>query len=722
MIKNACGMITKKILYPLVLLSFLAGLGLPFAQPVYAGTQDRAIQGEGSQTDGVYIPAGGDYTNLNSPDGNTSYISSCYGLGTWHHCYNMVDFAEPAASIDSVTLTFSWAATSITNVGATPYVRIGGINYYGMQKWGATAYVYQTDTQSFDGFGSLADLNNAEWGVKTRVYAGGGYDSQISYLKITVNYTPPSAPTVTTQAATNVQPTSCTGNGNITVTGGANATRRGFCYMVGTSGDPTTANSIAYDDGSFGAGAYTKGIVSLTANTGYRVRAYATNATGTGYGTTVQMTTGGVPTVTTSAASLIACTTATLNGSITATGGENNDDRGFVWAITAQAEPSSATAPPATYTWHSHDPGSWDISSFSYGATTLTEGQIYYARAWSHNSAGYKYGNEVNFTCWYDPTITTNAATDITVSTARLQSYLNDGGGATCQVRFGWGTNNAGDNITAYNGTGSPSVYAGAYTTGQSPYLDIGSLISSTTYYFNVEAQNSCGADTGTFASFPTVSGVGSPSNVTAIPSATSVILSWSKGSGAPNTFIRFRTNACPAHATPPIDGSLTYLGTASTYTHANLTSGMDYCYYVRGYDSVEGYSSGYVVIHATTLAAGIVLDTTGTAIVKPSGMTQTPGISSTIESNIPLMPYVRSASTSTGIPMGSVSYGILLIVLTGLSYAIYRWNHSIEWIVVIWIFANWIAYPTLHTPVVVPIFVTLVGLGYAAYRIRSLI
>ena len=98
-------------------------------------------------------------------------------------------------------------------------------------------------------------------------------------------------PTVTTQAATSVATTSCTGNGNITNTGGANATRRGFCYMTGTSGDPTTANSVAYEDGDFSTGAYTKSISGLTVDTGYRLRAYAVNTNGTGYGTTVQVTT-----------------------------------------------------------------------------------------------------------------------------------------------------------------------------------------------------------------------------------------------------------------------------------------------------------------------------------------------------------------------------------------------------------------------------------------------
>ena len=116
---------------------------------------------------------------------------------------------------------------------------------------------------------------------------------QSSYGQIVVaDYAPPVvAPTVTTQAATNIAQTSCTGNGNITATGGANATRRGFCYKVGTSGDPTISDSVAYDDGSFGTGAFTKSITGLSAETNYRVRAYAVNSAGTSYGTTVDVKT-----------------------------------------------------------------------------------------------------------------------------------------------------------------------------------------------------------------------------------------------------------------------------------------------------------------------------------------------------------------------------------------------------------------------------------------------
>jgi hypothetical protein len=122
--------------------------------------------------------------------------------------------------------------------------------------------------------------------VLANAYAGDG-----SYLGPTLTVTFTGEPTVTTQAASSLLPTSVVGNGNITDVGGASVTRRGFCYFVGTSGDPTTANSVAFDDGTFSAGAYTKTITGLTESTNYRVRAYAVNSVGTAYGSTVQVAT-----------------------------------------------------------------------------------------------------------------------------------------------------------------------------------------------------------------------------------------------------------------------------------------------------------------------------------------------------------------------------------------------------------------------------------------------
>ena len=88
------------------------------------------------------------------------------------------------------------------------------------------------------------------------------------------------APTVTTQAVSDLTQTTATGNGNVTNDGGTAITERGVCWN--TSTNPTTANSKATASGT--TGAYTVSMTGLTQSTLYYARAYAINSVGTSYG------------------------------------------------------------------------------------------------------------------------------------------------------------------------------------------------------------------------------------------------------------------------------------------------------------------------------------------------------------------------------------------------------------------------------------------------------
>jgi hypothetical protein len=140
----------------------------------------------------------------------------------------------------------------------------------------------------------------------------------------------PTAPSVTTNACTNVLAESVDGNGNITDDGAATVTERGFCYIEGDSGTPTTSNDKVYDIGSFGTGSFSKTISGLSPGTTYRVRAYAVNNEGTGYGTTVSVTTANAPTVTTTTpVTTKDHESATLGGEVTDADGQAITERGF---------------------------------------------------------------------------------------------------------------------------------------------------------------------------------------------------------------------------------------------------------------------------------------------------------------------------------------------------------------------------------------------------------
>jgi len=95
--------------------------------------------------------------------------------------------------------------------------------------------------------------------------------------------------TVTTQAVSNIDYKTATGNGTITDLGASNPTAYGVCWN--TAGSPTIADPHTNNGSTSSTGAYTSAMTGLIGNTAYKVRAYATNASGTSYGNEVTFTT-----------------------------------------------------------------------------------------------------------------------------------------------------------------------------------------------------------------------------------------------------------------------------------------------------------------------------------------------------------------------------------------------------------------------------------------------
>lgn len=95
-------------------------------------------------------------------------------------------------------------------------------------------------------------------------------------------------PTVTTQAASNVQSTTATANGTITNTGGANCTSVGFQWDT-DSGAPYSNNQTS--NGDYGAEAFVISLTSLPAGTTIYGRAFAQRDTDIGYGSEVSFLT-----------------------------------------------------------------------------------------------------------------------------------------------------------------------------------------------------------------------------------------------------------------------------------------------------------------------------------------------------------------------------------------------------------------------------------------------
>ena len=92
---------------------------------------------------------------------------------------------------------------------------------------------------------------------------------------------------ITTSAVTGITSTTATGGGNVVSDGGFPITARGICWS--TSANPTLSGNHTVEPGT--TGAFSSNMTGLLPSTTYHVRAYATNSTGTGYGSDVVFTT-----------------------------------------------------------------------------------------------------------------------------------------------------------------------------------------------------------------------------------------------------------------------------------------------------------------------------------------------------------------------------------------------------------------------------------------------
>lgn len=117
-------------------------------------------------------------------------------------------------------------------------------------------------------------------------------------------------PTVTTTSPiTSITRTTATGGGNVTSDGGAAVTARGVVWS--TSTNPTIALPTKTLDG-IGTGSFSSSLTSLTCNTLYYVKAYATNSVGTSYGSEVTFTTSACSAITFVGANSANATTVTI--------------------------------------------------------------------------------------------------------------------------------------------------------------------------------------------------------------------------------------------------------------------------------------------------------------------------------------------------------------------------------------------------------------------------
>ncbi len=324
-----------------------------------------------------------------------------------------------------------------------------------------------------------------------RAYAvnriGTAYGLEIPFLTAAL-------PTLTaTDSVTSIAATTAVSGGLITDDGRSPVTVRGICWS--TTSNPTTANAKTIDVTSSGIGTISGTMTGLIPNTLYYVRAYASNAVGTAYGSEVSFTTAVVllPTLTTTPASSVSSSSVNSGGMITSDGGTPVTGRGICWTINSTQAPI-ILLPTTVYN------STGGIGSFTNAVTGLSPATTYYIRAFATNTLGTAYGNLETFTTLPAvPAVSMVTISNVTMLGAEASATVTDNGGAELT-----------DRGLYWNTTGIPPVATDTSISNGSIGTAINGILKdltqSTKYYVWAYASNSVGTGFSKPAVFTTLS------------------------------------------------------------------------------------------------------------------------------------------------------------------------------------------------------------------------
>ena len=486
-------------------------------------------------------------------------------------------------AVSNISLTTATSGGNITNTGRADIIARGVC-------WSTSKNPVVTGSHTSDGAASGSFTSSLTQLAPNTLYyvrayatnsVGTAYGNEVSF---TTN--PIAVPTVTTAAVTEFTLTTAVLGGNIVDAGGGTITEGGVCYGLNANPDITSSTKVT---DVTALGAFTRNITGLSPGTTYHVRAYAKNSSGPGYGADVTFTTTAVvaPTVTTATITEFTLTTAVVGGNIISAGGGVITEGGVCWSKSANPDVTVATKITDVTA----------LGAFSKSITGLDAGTVYHVRAYARNSAGYTYGEDVQFTTVAPvaPTVTTAAVTTFSYTTATVGGNITDNGGAAItEGGVCWGTD-ANPDITGANKI-TDVTSTGAFT------KDITGLTAGTIYHVRAYAKNSAGITYGDDVQFTTTA-ITKPVVTTTEVTNTEVTTA-SSGGNVTSTGggdITHKGVCWSISPTPVIESNLNITddgATAGTFTSSVTGLSGNTTYYLRAYatnSAGTSYGTEYV-------------------------------------------------------------------------------------------------------------------------------
>lgn len=447
-------------------------------------------------------PVGGNLYSAASPQltGGTAYLARAFALDS---SGGTTTGQEVAFSTNLVPFVTTTAASAVAGDSATcggevtastSSVTARGVCYSAVNNPPTLADAHTTDGSGLGVFASsLSGLAHGQL-YFVRAYAtnsaGDGYGS-------TLQFTTLAAPAVATQdPVTNIGQTGATAGGSVAAADAAvPVTAYGVCYSASEALPSLSNNSAFTNAGSGSPATFVSVLAGLDAGSSYFVRAYATNAVDTSYGSAVQFNTLDTPaSVTTGAVSGLTTGGATVAASFTA-GSTTVSQSGLCYV-------AGTGTPVFTDAVVSNGP---NTSPFTGSLSGLGDATTYTVRAFVQDASGLVYGASVQFqTLPAAAVVTTGAVSSVGGSTAALSGSASTGNSAITESGFYLGAAvdpGPADGIFANTGT-LPSLAA-----------SLAGLAEGTVYHVRAYAINAAGTALGLDVEFVTDS----------LPSVTSV-------------------------------------------------------------------------------------------------------------------------------------------------------------------------------------------------------